>query len=192
MNFFRPQYQLILASKSPRRQELLKGLGLEFRVMTKEVAETYPEHLELKEVASFLAEKKAEAFRPDLMENELLICADTTVLDGQKILNKPENKEEAIHMLTQLSGKSHEVITGVCMMNLTKKVVFSDTTKVHFRPLEVEEIDFYVNTFSPYDKAGAYGIQEWIGYIAVERLEGSFYTVMGLPVHLIYEKLKRW
>lgn len=145
-----------------------------------------------KEVAAFLAEKKATAFAPEIKSDELLITADTTVLVNGKLLNKPSNKGEAVRMLKELSGNVHEVVSGVCMMDPRKKVTFDDITEVHFKPLSDEEIEHYLGKYQPYDKAGSYGVQEWIGYAAVYKLVGSFYTVMGLPVHKVYENLKNW
>jgi len=183
---------IILASKSPRRQELLKGLDIAFEIRTKDVNEDFPAELLDCKVAAYLAEKKADAFKEELAENELLITSDTTVLINGKVLNKPANKEEAVKMLKELSGRVHQVISGVCMMDKSKKIVFDDTTEVHFRPLTDEEIHHYIDNYHPFDKAGAYGVQEWIGYAAVYKLVGSFYTVMGLPVHRVYEELKNW
>ncbi|WP_200979585.1 Maf family nucleotide pyrophosphatase [Echinicola sp. 20G] len=187
-----PNKKIILASKSPRRQELLKGLDLIFDTKLKDVNEDFPANLPDNEVAAFLAEKKAMAFENDLNEDEILITSDTTVLIDKKVLNKPKDKDEAIHMLKQLSGNIHHVITGVCIFDKTKKVVFDDMTEVHFKHLSMEEMEYYIDKYHPFDKAGSYGIQEWIGYAAVDKIIGSFYTVMGLPVHRIYEELKNW
>ncbi|WP_222439194.1 Maf family nucleotide pyrophosphatase [Echinicola salinicaeni] len=184
--------RIILASKSPRRQELMQGLFIPFEVRTKDVNEDFPENLKDNEVAAYLAEKKAKAFESDLAPDELLITSDTTVLVNGKVLNKPMNKEEATSMLKLLSGKPHQVISGVCMMDNNKKTVFSDITEVHFNTLDDQEIEYYIDKCQPFDKAGAYGVQEWIGLAAVHKLVGSFYTVMGLPVHRIYEELKKW
>ncbi|MBD8491337.1 septum formation protein Maf [Echinicola sp. CAU 1574] len=187
-----PNKKIILASKSPRRQELLKGLDLIFDIKLKDVNEDFPANLPDNEVAAFLAEKKALAFENDLKEDEILITSDTTVLIDKKVLNKPKDKDDAIHMLRQLSGNIHHVITGVCIFDKTKKVVFDDMTEVHFKHLSNEEMEYYIDKYHPFDKAGSYGIQEWIGYAAVDKIIGSFYTVMGLPVHRIYEELKNW
>ncbi|QDH80948.1 septum formation protein Maf [Echinicola soli] len=187
-----PEKRIILASKSPRRQELLKGLDIAFEVRTKDVNEDFPAELPDNQVASFLAEKKAAAFEMDLKEGEILITSDTTVLINNKVLNKPADKVEAVKMLKMLSGNVHHVISGVCIMDQHKKVVFDDITEVHFKHLSDDEIDHYIDKYQPFDKAGSYGVQEWIGYAAVYRLEGSFYTVMGLPVHKVYETLKNW
>jgi septum formation protein len=183
---------LILGSKSPRRNELMKGLGLPFSVKTKEVDEDFPKEMDTLLVAQYLAQKKAQAFQQDLGERDLIITADTIVIINGEILNKPKNQEEALVMLQQLSGNIHQVITGVCLMDINKRVGFDDRTEVHFKNLEKEELVDYIEKFKPYDKAGAYGVQEWIGYVAVYKMVGSFYNVMGLPVHRIYEELKHW
>lgn len=184
--------RIILASKSPRRNELLKGLGLEFLTKTKDVEEGFPDAMDPFAVPRYLAEKKAMAFREDLQEEDLLIAADTVVIVDGEILNKPADEGDALLMLQKLSGNVHQVITGVCMMDQQKTVVFEDQTEVHFKALEEEELLDYIKRFQPFDKAGAYGVQEWIGYVAVYKMVGSFYNVMGLPVHRIYEELKNW
>ncbi len=184
------KYDLILASKSPRRQQLLSDLGLKFKVQSMDIPEDFPEGLGMTEVPIYLAELKADAFRPLLKENQLVITADTIVwLDG-KVLNKPADYAEGFQMLSDLSGKKHQVITGVCLLSTEKKVSFHSTTDVWFKKLSKEEIHFYLENYRPYDKAGAYGIQEWIGYIGINRIEGSFFNVMGLPVQSVYEHLK--
>lgn len=188
MNFNRP---LILASKSPRRQQLLSEAGFEFEVRTKEVAETYPEGLEHKEVPSYLASKKANALLTEI-KNEVVIASDTIVVCDGHILGKPTNHQDASEMLNKLSGKEHQVITGICLLSKDKKVMFSDTTSVVFKSLSQEEIDHYISNFKPFDKAGSYGIQEWIGMIGITNITGSYYTVMGLPVHRLYEELMRF
>lgn len=183
------KYQFILASKSPRRQFLLKDLGLEFEVHTKDVDESFSEDLKAQEIPLYLCEKKANAFDQELNDNTIVITADTIVwVDGQ-VLNKPENFEDAVRMLKLLSGKMHEVYTGVCLKSKHKTKSFYALTKVYFKHLSQEEIEYYVNNFHPYDKAGSYGAQEWIGYIAVERIEGSYFNVMGLPLKELYEEL---
>lgn len=181
---------IVLASKSPRRQELLKELGLDYELRTVEnLDESFPANMAGEEIPVFLAKKKALAFIPGLAEKELLITADTIVyLDG-RIINKPESREEAIEMLTSLSGKKHQVISGVCITNLNKQVAFSCTTDVFFKVLSPGEIAFYVDSYKPFDKAGAYGIQEWIGFIGIERIEGSYFNVVGLPVQKLYNEL---
>lgn len=184
------QYEIILASKSPRRQQLLADLGLKFTVQSTDVPEEFPAGLGMTEIPVFLAELKAEAFRPYLKNNQLVITADTIVwLDGE-VLGKPTDYEDGFRMLKGLSGKKHEVITGVCLLSTEKKVSFYALTDVWFKSLSDEEIHYYLENYRPYDKAGAYGIQEWIGYVAINRIEGSFYNVMGLPIQSLYEHLK--
>lgn len=185
MNLVRP---LLLASNSPRRKELLAGLGLGFKVRVKEVNEDYPAHLKRGEIAEYLASHKAAAYLEDI-QDEALITADTIVCLGDAVLNKPADYEEAFTMLRSLSGTSHEVITGVCILTKENKTVFHDTTKVYFKALSDSEIDYYITTYKPYDKAGAYGIQEWIGMIGIERIEGSYFNVVGMPVQKLYAKL---
>jgi septum formation protein len=185
-------YRLILASQSPRRRELLAGLGLDFDVKVKPIAEDYPEELAATQVARFLARKKAEAYRTDIGKDEIVLTSDTVVILDGKILGKPADASEAKSMLMALSGKSHLVVTGISFTSATKQVTESDTAVVYFRDLSEGEIDFYIESFKPFDKAGAYGIQEWIGFIGVEKIEGSFFTVMGLPLHLVYQVLKSW
>lgn len=180
--------KLILASNSPRRKELLGKLDLNFTVKLKEVTEEYPENLKRHQVAEYLANRKAEAYREDLGE-EIIITADTIVCLADQILNKPADAAEAERMLQLLSGRMHEVITGVCLLSQEKKVLFYDITQVYFKPLTITEIDYYVKQYRPLDKAGAYGAQEWMGMIGVERIEGSYFNVMGLPVHKLYEQL---
>ena len=183
-------YEIILASKSPRRQQLLSDLGLKFSVQSMDIPEEFPENLGKTEISVYLAELKAEAFRPLLKNNQLVITADTIVwLDGN-VLNKPTDYNDGFRMLKNLSGKKHQVITGVCLLSAKKKVSFHALTDVWFKPLSDEEIHFYLEHYRPYDKAGAYGIQEWIGYIGIYRIEGSFFNVMGLPVQSVYEHLK--
>jgi septum formation protein len=183
-------YEIILASKSPRRQQLLSDLGLEFSVRSMDIPEEFPENLGMTEVPVYLAELKAEAFRPLLKNNQLVITADTIVwLDGN-VLNKPTDYADGFRMLRNLSGKKHQVITGVCLFTNEKKVSFYALTDVWFKELSDEEIHYYLKHYQPYDKAGAYGIQEWIGYIGIYRIEGSFFNVMGLPVQSVYEHLK--
>lgn len=184
------KYEIILASKSPRRQQLLSDLGLEFSVRSMDIPEEFPENLGMTEVPVYLAELKAEAFRPLLKNNQLVITADTIVwLDGN-VMNKPTDYADGFRMLRNLSGKKHQVITGVCLFTNEKKVSFYALTDVWFKELSDEEIHYYLEHYQPYDKAGAYGIQEWIGYIGIYRIEGSFFNVMGLPVQSVYEHLK--
>ncbi len=185
MNLLRP---LLLASNSPRRKELLAGLGLTFDVFVKEVEEDYPAELKGSEVATYLAAHKADQYYDDLSD-QILITADTIVCLADDVLNKPADYDEAFRMLTSLSGKSHEVITGVCILTRDHKEVFFDTTKVYFKELSEQEIDYYITNYKPFDKAGAYGIQEWIGKIGIERIEGSYFNVVGLPVQKLYSHL---
>jgi septum formation protein len=184
------KYQLILASQSPRRQELLRGLNIPFSVQVIDVEEDYPDEILGEEIPRYLAEKKADAYSLD--ENTMLITADTIVWLENRVLGKPTDKEDAVRMLNDLSGKTHEVITGVCITTKTKRKTFSVVSRVRFATLTPEEIEFYVEKYRPYDKAGAYGIQEWIGYIGVEYIEGSFYNIMGLPIQRLYAELKNW
>lgn len=181
---------LVLASKSPRRQFLLRELGLPFEVrLNGEIDETYPSTLNYLDIPVYLSLKKAEAYRKDLAGNEILITSDTIVWSNGKILGKPANRGDAIEMLQQLSGSKHTVVTGVALVNNEKEHTFSSVTDVYFRPLTNEEIEYYIDNFKPFDKAGAYGIQEWIGYVAVERIEGSYFNVMGLPIQKLYNEL---
>jgi septum formation protein len=183
------KFNFILASKSPRRQFLLKELGLNFTVSTKEVDESFSETLKAEEIPLYLCKKKADAFDEDIDESTIVITADTIVWINGEALNKPENYDDAVRMLKILSGKMHEVYTGVCLKSKTKTRTFYSLTKVFFKPLEDFEIEYYIKNYNPYDKAGAYGAQEWIGYIAVEKIEGSYFNVMGLPVKELYEEL---
>ncbi len=185
-------YHIILASQSPRRHELLSGLNIPFEVKTIEVEETYPTGIVGVDIPMYLAEKKANAFT-DLMEkNTLLITADTIVWHEGKVFGKPVNKENASFMLNSLSGKTHQVITGVCISTLNKRKVFSVISEVRFAKINQYEIDYYLENYKPYDKAGAYGVQEWIGFVGVEFIEGSYFNVMGLPIQRLYNELKHW
>lgn len=181
---------IILASASPRRRFLLKQLDIEFTFNSAEVDESIPEGMTPDEIAISLAEKKAGHFQ-DLLEDpkNILITADTLVLINGKILGKPNDLEDARLMLQNLSGNMHQVVTGVCIRSHDKSRSFTDWTDVYFKSLSSQEIDYYLNHYKPYDKAGAYGAQEWIGYIGIKRLEGSYFNVMGLPVHRLYEEL---
>ncbi len=183
-------YKLILGSASPRRQELLKSLGFEFRNQPVKVDETlWPKDLEAQEIPIYLAELKADAYEEELKEDELLITADTVVWCEGKVFNKPENFAEGKKMLETLSGKMHEVFTAVCLKSANKQTTFYDVSKVYFKKLKADEIEYYLTNFSPYDKAGGYGVQDWIGYIGIDKIDGSFYNVMGLPVKELYEEL---
>ena len=187
-----PDYNYILASRSPRRAQLLKSLGIDFKVIVKEVDESYPSILKNEEIPVYLAKLKARPFLNDMGEKDLVITADTIVcLDG-KVLGKPKNKKEAHQMLNELSGKNHKVISGVCLTSKNKQLSFFSASDVYFKKLTGEEIDYYVSTFKPFDKAGAYGIQEWIGSIGISHIEGSFYNVMGLPVQRLYEEIQKF
>ena len=185
------RYPLILASGSPRRRELLANAGFDFTVQVMEFEEIVPDPVTGNDTAAYLAELKSDA-HAHLAIDAIVITADTVVILKDRVLGKPKDKNEAKAILTELSGKSHKVITGVCIRHRYKKNIFSVTTKVHFEKLTQEEIDFYVEKFNPLDKAGAYGIQEWIGYIGVDKIEGSYYNVMGLPVQHIYQQLKEF
>ncbi len=182
--------ELILASKSPRRQELLRSMGIEFSTVLKEVDESYPEGLDPAEVAVFIAKKKAEAFEGEISESQIVLTADTIVCINGQVLGKPATAAEAVDMLRLLSGASHEVVTGVTLKSANKYESFFDSTTVVFNELSDDEIYYYVNTYSPLDKAGAYGIQEWIGSVAINRIEGSYNNVVGLPTEKVYRKLK--
>jgi septum formation protein len=182
-------YQIILGSNSPRRQELLKSLGFTFLNKPINADESFPIDLLAEEIPLFLAEKKADAYPDDLRENEILITADTIVWCEGKVFNKPANFIEGKKMLEALSGKMHEVFTGVCLKSGNKQTTFYDVSKVYFKKLKNEEIEYYLTNYSPYDKAGGYGVQDWLGYIGIDKIEGSFYNVMGLPVKELYEVL---
>lgn len=184
-------YKLILASNSPRRKELLAGLGLPFEVrVLQDIDESYPDNLPVSEVALYIAGKKADAYRTIVNDDELIITADTVVIVGDEILGKPVDEADAERMLRQLSGRIHQVTTGVCLLTASQERRFAVTTDVTFKELSDEEIRYYVTTYKPFDKAGAYGIQEWIGYVGVTCLHGSYYNVMGLPVQRIYETIR--
>lgn len=184
-------YKLILASNSPRRKELLAGLGLPFEVrVLQDIDESYPDDLPVSEVALYIAGKKADAYRTIVNDDELIITADTVVIVGNEILGKPVDEADAERMLRQLSGRTHQVTTGVCLLTASQERRFAVTTDVTFKELSDEEIRYYVTTYKPFDKAGAYGIQEWIGYVGVTCLHGSYYNVMGLPVQRIYETIR--
>ncbi len=182
-------YKIILASQSPRRHYLLKEIGLEFEIKLKQfVDESYPDHLKKEEIPLYIAGKKAEIYGK-LDDNEILITADTIVWLKDKVLQKPIDQDDAVKILKELSGNCHQVYTGVCIKSNNKEVLFSACTDVYFKKLTYPEIDYYINHFQPFDKAGAYGIQEWIGYIGVEKINGSFFNVMGLPIQKLYTEL---
>jgi septum formation protein len=182
---------IILASKSPRRQQLLKGLDIDFEVRTKDVDESYPSSLKDLEIPEYLAKKKADAFITELKENDILITCDTIVSLNGEVLEKPSDYTHAFNMLSKLSGKMHAVYTGVCITTKNSQTSFTDKTEVYFKSLSKEEIDYYITNYKPYDKAGSYGIQEWWGYVAIEKINGDFFNVMGLPLRLVYENLKQ-
>ena len=187
------KYRLILASNSPRRKELLAGLGLDYEVRTlPDVDESYPESLQGGDIPLYISRMKADAYKPMLQPDELMITADTIVWMDGMVLGKPRNKYGAIEMLKQLSGGVHYVYTGVSITTQTRQESFYVATEVRFANLTDEEIEYYVNTYQPMDKAGAYGVQEWIGYIGVENIKGSYFNVMGLPVQRLYTELKKF
>ena len=185
------QRPIILASGSPRRQYLMKEAGFNFRVEKPDCDESFPSEMPVNQVAHYLALKKAEAFRLK-MQNEIVVTADTVVILNNQILNKPQDRKEAIQMLRNLSGQTHLVMTGVCIVSKEKEESFADTTEVSFKKLTQQEIEYYVDHYKPYDKAGAYGAQDFIGMIAIEKIIGSYFNVMGLPIHLVYQHLLRW
>ncbi|MDH7446682.1 Maf-like protein [Aquimarina sp. 2201CG14-23] len=181
-------YNLILASGSPRRQQFFKDLDLDFTIQLKEIEEIYPDHLKGSEISDYLAKLKSTAFTK-LAPNDILVTSDTIVWHRNQAIGKPKNIEDAKAMIASLSGDTHKVITSVCFKTSNATKIINQTTKVTFKALTTEEIDYYVNTFLPMDKAGSYGIQEWIGYIGITHIEGSYFNVMGLPVQLVYETL---
>lgn len=192
-SFFANKYRLVLASNSPRRKELLSGIDLDYEIRAlPDIDETYPDAFLHEDVPLYLARKKALAYMDELSDDELLLTADTVVLLGEEILGKPVDEEDAKRMLKMLSGETHRVVTGVCLTSKRKQVSFSDTAFVTFGPLSDPEIDYYVDKYRPLDKAGAYGVQEWIGYVGVERIEGSYFNVMGLPIFKVYRELTRF
>jgi septum formation protein len=188
MNLSRP---LILASSSPRRQYLMKEAGFTFVAQSPDIDESFPPDLDITAVPKYLARKKAEVFENQI-SNEIVISSDTVVILKDEILNKPLNRKEAIDMLSKLSGQTHTVITAVCLFSKEKIDCFDDHTEVTFKMLTQEEIEFYVDNYKPYDKAGAYGAQDWIGLVAIEKINGSYFTVMGMPMHLVYKHLKNF
>ncbi len=183
-------YNIILASGSPRRQQFFKDLDIPFTIQLKEIEEIYPVTLKGAEITDYLADLKAQPFE-SLNNNDLLITSDTIVWLKDKALGKPKDAEEAFAMLRKLSGKQHQVFTSVSIKNLNFQIIINDTTEVYFKELTDEEISYYIKTCKPFDKAGAYGIQEWIGFIGIERIEGSYFNVMGLPVHKLYKELMK-
>jgi septum formation protein len=185
------KYRIVLASNSPRRRELLAGLGIDFEVrVLPDIDESYPEgKLATADIPRYIAEKKAEAYLDRMGSDELIITADTVVIVGDEVLGKPADGDEARVMLGKISGRTHQVVTGVCIVTCGRRKSFSVSTDVTFKVLTDEETDYYISEYRPFDKAGAYGIQEWIGYVGVTGLEGSYFNVMGLPVQRIYSEL---
>ncbi len=184
--------KIILGSNSPRRQELLRGLELDFEVRVHPVDELIPTDLPAQYAAAYLSKLKADAFPGELQENDLLITADTVVIDHDKVLGKPADEQEAFEMLKSLSGATHTVMTAVTIKDRKSSITLEDEAQVTFRFLEEEEIRHYLKKYQPFDKAGSYGIQEWIGFIGVSSITGSYFTVMGFPLHLVYAQLKKW
>ena len=190
LNKLLQQYNVILGSASPRRKELLSDIGIEFSIQTTDKEEEYPSTLKEERIAEFLAQQKSEFLSENQKNTDLLITADTIVSYESEVLNKPQNKEQAFNILNKLSGNTHKVITGVCIKSIKKEVIFSVTTMVTFRKLSPKEIGHYINNFNPFDKAGGYGIQDWIGKIGIQRIDGSYSNVVGLPTKELYEQLK--
>jgi len=187
------RYRIILASQSPRRQRLLRELGLEFEIINNDdLDESYPSDLAKDEIPGYLAEKKAFHFMPEVPEDTLLITADTIVWLNDRLIGKPADRDDAERILSELSGSVHEVLTGVCLRCGSMKRIFTASSLVYFSVLTGSEIKYYIENFQPFDKAGAYGIQEWIGYIGIEKIEGSYFNVMGLPVQKLYAELKKF
>ncbi len=187
------QYKIILASNSPRRRELLTGLGIDFEVKVLPfINEEYPDGMAVVDIAEYIARKKADAYRRVMLADNLIITADTVVIVGNEVLGKPQDVSDAHRMLRKLSGKTHQVVTGVCLTTFEEQRHFSVSTDVTFKALTDEEIAYYIEKFRPFDKAGAYGIQEWIGYVGVTGLNGSYFNVMGLPVQRIYTELTKF
>ena len=186
------KYKIILASQSPRRIELLSGLNIKFEVQVLDVNEDFPVQMVGVDIPMYLAEKKANAYKHLMDENTMIITADTIVWHEGKVLGKPVDETDARRMLRALSGKTHQVITGVCISTLQRRKVFHVISDVRFARLAEAEIEYYLQNFKPYDKAGSYGVQEWIGFVGVEHINGSYFNVMGLPVQRLYNELKRW
>lgn len=180
---------IILASGSPRRQQFLKDLNIDFEIRIKSIDENYPNHLQGVEITNYLARLKAEIFLRELKNNEILVTSDTIVWLDEKALGKPKNFKDAIYILSELSGKMHEVITSIAITDIKHQTVVNDITKVFFKELTLPQIKYYIKKYKPYDKAGSYGIQEWIGFIGIDRIEGSYFNVMGFPTHKFYEAL---
>jgi septum formation protein len=187
------KYRLILASQSPRRKMLLNGLDLNFEVVVMDdIDESYPEDMSMKEIPEFLAKKKSDNYTDILDHKTIIITADTIVWFRNKVVGKPTDIEDAKHIIGRLSGNTHTVVTGVCLRTKGKIKIFNSVSEVHFTKLAQSEINYYIDNYKPFDKAGAYGIQEWIGYVGIEKIEGSFYNVMGLPVQRLYHELSEF
>jgi len=187
------KYHIILASGSPRRQQLLESTGISFTTYTDiDVDENYPDKLHGADITDFLARKKSEAYNRTLQKSDILITADTIVCQGDEVLLKPNDRDDAIAILNKISDSSHIVYTGVCLRSLNQSMNFVASTEVKFAKLSAAEIEYYIDNYQPYDKAGAYGIQEWIGYVGVEEIHGSYFNVMGLPVHMLYRELEKF
>ncbi|MEI6311101.1 MAG: Maf family nucleotide pyrophosphatase [Bacteroidota bacterium] len=184
--------KLILGSKSPRRKEILQLAGIDFEIRTANTEEQYPASIDNREVPVYLAQLKANDLKHTIANDEILLCTDTIVLLDDVIYGKPKDFEDAIQILSQLSGKTHEVISGVCLMTDTHTEVFSDVTEVTFNTLIDEDIRHYINTYKPFDKAGAYAIQEWIGLMGIEKIRGSYYNIVGLPIHKVIQALRKY
>jgi septum formation protein len=185
-------FKIILASRSPRRQQLLREMGLKFDVVIKEYEEIYPEGLDGEAIAKYVAHEKAASFKNEISDNEIVIAADTIVWCNGKVLGKPLDYKDAVRILKEISGNTHKVITGVSLLSRSGELTFSESTKVVFEALSEEEISYYINKYKPYDKAGAYGIQEWIGIVACSHIDGSYFNVVGLPVQRLYAELKNF
>lgn len=189
---FEPSKKIILASNSPRRKQIMASAGFKFEVRSMNVPEDHPEGVPAKDIPQYLAQKKAKAFLPTLKDDEIVIGADTIVVLNGVIFEKPANRADAIRMLSELSGNAHDVYTGVCIVDKAKDVSFTVKTVVHFNAIEPAEIEYYVDTFQPYDKAGAYACQEWIGAVAIKTFEGDYFNVVGLPINRVYAELKKF
>jgi septum formation protein len=185
-------FKIILASRSPRRQQLLRETGLKFDVVIKEYEEIYPEGLDGEAIAKYIAHEKAASFKNEISDNEIVIAADTIVWCNGKVLGKPLDYKDAVRILKEISGNTHKVITGVSLLSRSGELTFSESTKVVFEALSEEEISYYINKYKPYDKAGAYGIQEWIGILACSHIDGSYFNVVGLPVQRLYAELRNF
>jgi len=185
-------YKIILGSGSPRRKAFLKELGLDFTVESINVEEVYPNYLHGNEITGYLAQLKADAYKEELQANAILITADTVVRLNGKILGKPKDASDAKNMLAKISNQQHEVITSICIKTVEKSIIINDTTTVYFDELSPEAIEFYIEKYKPFDKAGSYGIQEWLGYIGIKKIEGSFFNVMGFPVHKFYKEMLKF